>query len=113
MQSSLGQHTANVKLVWLYLGLTHLCLLVILGVTRAYAVREEHMRRTFSRQCPHCTRQVMWPGTATYPFCSERCQLIDLGAWANGAYRIPCESLDAEEPWSEADVPEGEGEEPY
>ncbi|MFM9836156.1 MAG: DNA gyrase inhibitor YacG, partial [Methylophilaceae bacterium] len=23
------------------------------------------------------------------PFCSERCQLIDLGDWANEAHRIP------------------------
>ncbi|MDR2113454.1 MAG: DNA gyrase inhibitor YacG, partial [Candidatus Accumulibacter sp.] len=23
------------------------------------------------------------------PFCSERCKLIDLGAWASEAYRVP------------------------
>jgi uncharacterized protein len=23
------------------------------------------------------------------PFCSERCQLIDLGTWANEQYRVP------------------------
>lgn len=23
------------------------------------------------------------------PFCSERCRLIDLGAWASESYRIP------------------------
>lgn len=23
------------------------------------------------------------------PFCSERCKLIDLGAWADGSYAIP------------------------
>jgi hypothetical protein len=23
------------------------------------------------------------------PFCSERCKLIDLGQWANEAYRVP------------------------
>jgi len=71
------------------------------------------MRRMFSRQCPHCTRQVTWPDTPTYPFCSERCQLIDLGAWASGEYRIPVEPLGEEEGWSEADVPEGEGEEEF
>ncbi len=47
------------------------------------------MQRTFDRQCPHCSRQVTWPDTPTYPFCSERCRLIDLGAWASGDYRIP------------------------
>jgi uncharacterized protein len=71
------------------------------------------MRRTFSRQCPHCTRQVTWPDTPTYPFCSERCQLIDLGAWASGAYSIPCEPLDEEELWLETDDPEAEGEAEY
>ena len=28
-------------------------------------------------------------GTAYFPFCSERCQSIDLGRWANEEYRIP------------------------
>ncbi len=28
-------------------------------------------------------------GTAWFPFCSERCQSIDLGRWANEEYRIP------------------------
>ncbi len=62
------------------------------------------MRRTFSRQCPHCTRQVTWPETSTYPFCSERCQLIDLGLWANEEYRIPGARLAEEEHWSVTDT---------
>src|SRR5262245_37952634 len=110
MQSSLGQRTTGVKPLRLKPGLTRLRLLVILGVSRHYTAGEACMPRTFSRQCPHCTRQVTWPDTSTYPFCSERCQLIDLGAWASGAYRIPCESLDEEEAWLETDNPEGEGE---
>ena len=24
-----------------------------------------------------------------FPFCSERCKLIDLGAWLDAGYRIP------------------------
>jgi hypothetical protein len=24
-----------------------------------------------------------------FPFCSERCKLVDLGAWFDGDYRIP------------------------
>jgi len=31
------------------------------------------------------------------PFCSERCKLIDLGAWADGSYNIAAE----ESPMSE------------
>jgi len=26
------------------------------------------------------------------PFCSERCKLIDLGAWASEAYRVPVQA---------------------
>ena len=30
----------------------------------------------------------MLPGDKDFPFCSERCRLIDLGKWASGAYVI-------------------------
>jgi endogenous inhibitor of DNA gyrase (YacG/DUF329 family) len=26
-----------------------------------------------------------------YPFCSNRCRMLDLGKWFDGAYRIPVE----------------------
>ena len=40
--------------------------------------------------CPQCGKPVAWDSTHRYrPFCSERCRLIDLGAWANENYRIP------------------------
>jgi hypothetical protein len=40
--------------------------------------------------CPQCGKPVEWaPSSRFRPFCSERCKLIDLGAWATGAYRIP------------------------
>jgi endogenous inhibitor of DNA gyrase (YacG/DUF329 family) len=39
--------------------------------------------------CPHCGAPVVWTTTSTWrPFCSERCKLIDLGAWANESYRV-------------------------
>jgi uncharacterized protein len=28
-------------------------------------------------------------GSGPYPFCSERCKLIDLGRWLDGKYQIP------------------------
>jgi uncharacterized protein len=32
--------------------------------------------------CPTCRRPVEWsPESAWRPFCSERCKLVDLGAW--------------------------------
>jgi len=40
--------------------------------------------------CPACGKGVEWtPASAWRPFCSERCKLIDLGAWATERYRVP------------------------
>jgi len=40
--------------------------------------------------CPTCGGTVEWAPAARWrPFCSERCKLIDLGAWASEAYRVP------------------------
>lgn len=39
--------------------------------------------------CPHCQKPTTWADNPTRPFCSERCQLIDLGAWAGESYRVP------------------------
>ncbi len=40
--------------------------------------------------CPQCGSPVEWTTEARWrPFCSERCKLIDLGAWASEAYRVP------------------------
>jgi endogenous inhibitor of DNA gyrase (YacG/DUF329 family) len=40
--------------------------------------------------CPTCGKSVEWtPQSAWRPFCSERCKLIDLGAWASDKYRTP------------------------
>ena len=50
-------------------------------------------------QCPHCKKPVPWTEASIYrPFCSERCKIIDLGAWADGTYSIPTsEVLDPNE----------------
>jgi endogenous inhibitor of DNA gyrase (YacG/DUF329 family) len=40
--------------------------------------------------CPQCGASVAWdPANKFRPFCSERCKMIDLGAWATESYRIP------------------------
>lgn len=50
--------------------------------------------------CPGCAVPVVWgPMSPDRPFCSERCRLIDLGAWANEGYRVPA----ADEPDSVGD----------
>lgn len=39
--------------------------------------------------CPQCRKPTVWEGNPDRPFCSARCRLIDLGAWADESYRIP------------------------
>ena len=46
-------------------------------------------------RCPSC-RMVVTAGDEYFPFCSDRCRLIDLGKWASGAYRISSPILDPE-----------------
>jgi len=44
--------------------------------------------------CPTCQRPVEWsPAAPNRPFCSERCKLIDLGAWASEKHAIPGEEI--------------------
>jgi uncharacterized protein len=46
-------------------------------------------------KCPTCSKRVKWtPGNEFRPFCSERCKLIDLGAWAAEVHRIPGQEED-------------------
>ena len=47
-------------------------------------------------KCPTCRRETNWDNNPHRPFCSQRCQLIDLGAWAEERYRIPGQKLDLE-----------------
>ena len=44
-------------------------------------------------KCPTCRRPVEWSEASVYrPFCSDRCRLIDLGAWLTEKHKIPDES---------------------
>lgn len=42
--------------------------------------------------CPICKKPVN-PADKVSPFCSERCRLFDLAAWADGDYVISTEPL--------------------
>lgn len=44
-------------------------------------------------RCPICRTEVPWEENPFRPFCSERCRLIDLGAWAEGRYKIPGKTI--------------------
>ena len=39
--------------------------------------------------CSICGKAVSWEGNVFRPFCSERCQLVDLQGWFGERYRIP------------------------
>ena len=36
-------------------------------------------------RCPTC-RTIVLAGKEDFPFCSDRCRVIDLGKWASGGY---------------------------
>lgn len=49
----------------------------------------------FNVKCPHCQKSVEWSAKSPFrPFCSKRCQMIDLGEWAAEEKAIPCETAD-------------------
>jgi endogenous inhibitor of DNA gyrase (YacG/DUF329 family) len=42
--------------------------------------------------CPICTKSfeiTKLDDLPSFPFCSERCRLVDLGRWIDGKYAIP------------------------
>ncbi len=45
--------------------------------------------------CPICKKPVA-VSSDNVPFCSDRCRLLDLGAWASGDYRVTSPILDPE-----------------
>ena len=46
-------------------------------------------------KCPTCGKQVQWDGNIFRPFCSERCKINDLAAWADEKFVIS-EQIDLE-----------------
>jgi len=47
------------------------------------------------KKCPSCSMlDTTFTDTQWLPFCSERCKLIDLGAWLNEEHTIPSDQSD-------------------
>ena len=43
--------------------------------------------------CPQCGGPSLYAPSNPYrPFCSQRCQMIDLGAWGREEFRMPAEA---------------------
>ena len=53
-------------------------------------------KRTVKLRCPICKKLVK-VNAADFPFCSDRCRLIDLGKWASGGYVISTPVTDPEQ----------------
>jgi len=52
-------------------------------------------KKAMSLRCPTC-KTIVLRTDDYFPFCSDRCRLIDLGKWASGGYRISSPVLDPE-----------------
>ena len=49
--------------------------------------------------CPICRgKTAPRAENPAFPFCCERCRLIDLGRWLGETYRVPAESISDDEP---------------
>ncbi|WP_341707517.1 DNA gyrase inhibitor YacG [Halopseudomonas sp.] len=61
---------------------------------------------TLTVNCPTCKAPVTWDASfPERPFCSHRCRLIDLGAWAAEEHVIEGRPDDEQDVFSE-DLPE-------
>ena len=47
--------------------------------------------------CPICKKATDSEKDADFPFCSKRCRLLDLGAWASEKYVVSDPIFDEEE----------------
>jgi endogenous inhibitor of DNA gyrase (YacG/DUF329 family) len=52
-------------------------------------------KKSSSLRCPTC-RTLVLKSDENFPFCSDRCRLIDLGKWASGGYVISTPITDPE-----------------
>jgi len=60
-------------------------------------------KRTVKVGCPIC-KKVVKSTDADFPFCSDRCRVIDLGKWSSGSYVISSPVKDSEESIREGDT---------
>jgi hypothetical protein len=67
------------------------------------------------RACPICRTTVRRAENPFFPFCSERCRTLDLGAWASERYRIAAPVFDESQVEDESPTafpaPEGKSDE--
>ena len=64
-------------------------------------------KRSLKLSCPTCKKPVK-RADPDFPFCSDRCRLIDLGKWASGEYVISSPVRDVSDTIPEGSNPEEE-----
>lgn len=52
-------------------------------------------KKIASLRCPSC-RKLVLPPDPDFPFCSDRCRMVDLGKWISGGYVISTPMNDPE-----------------
>jgi endogenous inhibitor of DNA gyrase (YacG/DUF329 family) len=76
-------------------------------------MKNDHTQSARQFICPVCKRPGSVPAEGSgklprfFPFCSERCKLIDLGAWFDADYRIAGKPDEETEESSGPDSPPG------
>jgi len=55
--------------------------------------------------CPVCKQSAIREGNTFWPFCSERCKLIDLDNWLEGRYRVPSVTGEADDDPAQDGIP--------
>jgi endogenous inhibitor of DNA gyrase (YacG/DUF329 family) len=55
-------------------------------------------------RCPICRKPTDSEKSSDFPFCSERCRLLDLGNWASEKYKISSPVFDESELEGEGDA---------
>ena len=54
------------------------------------------MNKTLKVKCPQCEKEFLYYSSEFRPFCSERCQQIDLGHWFQESYVVPSKDLNVD-----------------
>lgn len=75
------------------------------------------MNKIIKVKCPHCSLEFNYYDSQFRPFCSDRCQKIDLGHWFQETYAVPLkenvQETETEENGSETDGGEEHNESEY
>lgn len=55
------------------------------------------MNKKIKVKCPQCSTEFFYYDSEFRPFCSDRCQKIDLGHWFQESYVVPAKDQTPEE----------------